>query len=78
MLIGYIQNEQNDRKKSPMIYVAIKCLFDCIMVNSFMLETDKDLRKLLLRQLRDMDYNVRYLATEGFCKLLMCERLHNP
>lgn len=45
MLIGYIQNEQNDRKKSPMIYVAIKCLFDCIMVNSFMLETDKDLQQ---------------------------------
>jgi hypothetical protein len=37
-LMGYIQNEQNDRKKSPMIYVAIKCLFDCLMVNSYMLD----------------------------------------
>ena len=43
-------------KKSPMIYVAIKCLFDCIMVNSFLLETDEkhaaqrsELKKLLLR-----------------------------
>ena len=67
-----------------MIYVAIKTLFDCLMVNSFMLEVDEenkvmrsDLRKLMMRQLRDMDYNVRYLSTEGFCKLLMCERINN-
>ena len=85
MLIGYITNDQNVRKKSSMIYAAIKCLFDCVMVNSFMLESDEennikrsDLKKLLLRQLRDMDYNVRYIATEGFCKLLMCERINNP
>lgn len=25
-----------------------------------------------------MDHNVRYIATEGFCKLLMCERINNP
>ena len=68
-----------------MIYVAIKCLFDCLMVNSYMLNTGKesaqeraDLKKLLLRQLRDIDFNVRYIATEGFCKLIMCERLHDP
>ena len=42
MLIGYIQNEQADRKKSPMIYVAIKCLFDCLMVNSYMLDESKE------------------------------------
>jgi hypothetical protein len=85
MLTGFIQNEQNDKKKSAMIYVAIKCLFDCTMTNGFMLETDEestqarsDLRKLLLRQLRDMDFNVRHIATEGFCKLLMCERVNNP
>ena len=40
MLIGYVQNEQNDRKKSSMIYVAIKCLFDCCMINGFMVESD--------------------------------------
>jgi len=56
MLIGYIQNEQNDRKKSSMIYAAIKCLFDCVMINGFMIETNEedtqnrsDLRKLLMR-----------------------------
>lgn len=85
MLTGFIQNEQNDRKKSAMIYVALKCIFDCLIVNGFMLDKDEetqesrsDLRKLLMRQLRDMDYNVRHIATEGFCKLLMCERIHNP
>lgn len=26
-----------------------------------------------MRQLRDADANVRYVATEGFCRLLMCE-----
>lgn len=84
MISGYIQNEQNERKKSPMIYVGIKTIFDCLMVNSFMLENDEenkllrsDIRKLLMKQLRDMDFNVRYLATEGFCKLLMCERINN-
>jgi len=56
MLIGYITNDQHVKKKSSMIYAAIKCLFDCIMVNSFMLETCEEfaekrgeLRKLLMR-----------------------------
>ena len=31
-----------------------------------------------MRLLRDTDYNVRLLATEGFCKLLICERMQNP
>ena len=82
MFIGFIQNEQNEKKKSPMIYVAIKSLFDCLMIHSFMLEMDEEtketrnnIRKLLMRQLRDYDYNVRWIATEGFCKLLICERL---
>lgn len=30
-----------------------------------------------MRLLRDSDYNVRLLATEGFCKLLICERMQN-
>ena len=25
-----------------------------------------------------MDFNVRYIATEGFCKILMTERINNP
>ncbi len=33
---------------------------------------------MLMRLLRDTDYNVRLLATEGFCKLLICERMQNP
>ena len=42
MLIGYVKNEQNDRKKSSMIYAAIKCLFDCVMINGFMVETNEE------------------------------------
>ena len=42
MLTGYISNEQNDRKKTPMVYVALKCLFDCLMVNGFMIETKEE------------------------------------
>ena len=26
-----------------------------------------------MQQLRDADYNVRYIATEGFARILMCE-----
>lgn len=26
-----------------------------------------------MKQLRDADFNVRYLATEGFCRMLMTE-----
>ena len=31
-----------------------------------------------MRLLRDSDFNIRLLATEGFCKLLICERMQNP
>lgn len=36
------------------------------------------LKKLMIRQLRDYDFNVRIIATEGFCKLLMCEKMNDP
>ena len=32
----------------------------------------------MIRQLRDYDFNVRMIATEGFCKLLMCEKINEP
>jgi hypothetical protein len=55
------------------------------MIHGFLLESGniqdllrQELRKLLMRLLRDSDYNVRLLATEGFCKLLICERMQNP
>jgi len=28
---------------------------------------------LLVRQLRDADLNIRFIATEGFCRMLMCD-----
>lgn len=31
-----------------------------------------------MKMLRDSDFNVRLLATEGFCKLLICERIQSP
>jgi hypothetical protein len=31
-----------------------------------------------MRLLRDIDYKVRHIVTEGFCKILTCERIHNP
>jgi hypothetical protein len=56
MFIGFIENEQNEKKKSPMIYVAIKSLFDCLMIHSIMLETNEEtketrnnLRKILIK-----------------------------
>ena len=56
MFIGFIQNEQNEKKKSPMIYVAIKSLFDCLMIHSVMLERNEEtkemrtnLRKILIK-----------------------------
>lgn len=55
------------------------------MIHGFLLESGniqdlsrQELRKLLMKLLRDSDFNVRLLATEGFCKLLICERMQNP
>lgn len=31
-----------------------------------------------MRQLRDADFNIRLLATEGFCKILLCESTDKP
>lgn len=38
MFMGYIRNDQNDKKKNPQVIVAIKCLFDCCLVNNYMIE----------------------------------------
>jgi len=55
----------------------LRGLFDCVIVHSlFLKNTDAKtlkLRQLLMKQLRDADFHVRYLATEGFCRMLMCE-----
>lgn len=57
----------------------LRALFDCVIVHSvFTKKGDSDtkllkLRQLLVLQLRDADLNVRYIATEGFARILMCE-----
>lgn len=41
MLEGYIQNEQKEKKKSSMVLIALKCLFDSLSVNGFLLQNDE-------------------------------------
>ncbi|CDW85365.1 at hook motif family protein [Stylonychia lemnae] len=84
-LIDYIQEEKQQKNKSIITQISLKCLFDGIMVHGFLLESGnskdiqrQELRKILMRLLRDSDYNIRLLATEGFCRLLICERMQNP
>ena len=31
-----------------------------------------------MRQLRDADFSIRLLATEGFARILICEKIQNP
>jgi len=81
-----LQEELYQKKKSKFALTALKCLFDCFMVHAYMVDSpgDKDAfekgetRNLLLQLLRDKDLEIRHLATEGFCRLLFCERLSNP
>ena len=83
-----IDEERPEPKKSSQVILMLKAIFDGLIVHSYMLKTsplgekttqedfDKRklrLRQLLLKQLRDADLNVRFIATEGFCRLLMCE-----
>ena len=56
MIMGYINNEKQDKKKSPMVSVALKCLFDCLAVNDYLLvensntdQVKEELIKLLTR-----------------------------
>lgn len=61
----------------------LKTLFDCAIVHSLFVKKIKSdttddtkilrLRTLLMKQLRDADYNIKSLATEGFCRMLICE-----
>ncbi len=46
MFIGFIQNEQNEKKKSPIIYAAIKSLFDCLMMQSVGLEINEEIKEM--------------------------------
>lgn len=80
-----IKAESMLKTKSDITIVCLKAILDGVMIHAFLLESGtsqdllrQDLRKLLMRLLRDSDYNVRLLATEGFCKLLICERMQNP
>ena len=93
MLMKSIDDERPEPKKSVQVIHALKAIFDGLIVHSYMLktspvspETSQDnfdkrklrLRQLLLKQLRDADLNVRFIATEGFCRLLMCEAADKP
>ena len=94
MLMKSIDDERPEPKKSQQVIQMLKAIFDGLIVHSYMLKTscpvgsdvsqddfDKrklKLRQLLLKQLRDADLNVRYVATEGFCRLLMCEAADKP
>lgn len=88
-LLKSIEEERAEPRKSPQVTLMLKAVFDGLIVHSYMLkanpmpewkttqdEFDKRklrLRQLLLKQLRDADLNIRFVATEGFCRLLMCE-----
>ena len=94
MLMKSIDDERPEPKKSQQVIQMLKAIFDGLIVHSYMLKTscpvgsdvsqddfDKrklKLRQLLLKQLRDADLNVRYVAAEGFCRLLMCEAADKP
>jgi len=63
----------------------LRALFDCVIVHSLFVKKHEHsqtkwlkLRSLLIKQLRDADRNVRYLATEGVCRILMCEAADKP
>jgi hypothetical protein len=85
VFMDQIRGESTLKTKSDITVVCLKAILDGVMIHGFLLESGnsqdlirQDLRKLLMRLLRDSDYNVRLLATEGFCKLLICERMQNP
>lgn len=93
-LMKCIDDERPEPHKSVMVIHALKAIFDGLIVHSYMLKTTPveggkttqdeferrklRLRQLLLKQLRDADLNVRFIATEGFCRLLMCEAADKP
>lgn len=81
--IKTIENERPEPKKSREVGFMLKTLFDCAIVHSLFVKKIKSdttddtkilrLRTLLMKQLRDADYNIKSLATEGFCRMLICE-----
>lgn len=76
-----IESETAEQSKSEIFAVMLQCLFDSSVVHSLFVKKQpeetrdslRQMRQLMLKQLRDSDANVRYLATEGFCRLLICE-----
>lgn len=93
MLMKSIEEERPEPRKSQQVILMLKAIFDGLIVHSYMLkaspvseQTTQDaydkkklkLRQMLMKQLRDADLNVRFIATEGFCRLLMCEAADKP
>eukprot|EP00347_Sterkiella_histriomuscorum_P020384 403338008 len=85
ILMDQIQKESELALKTSISHVSIKCIFDGVMVHGYLLESGnnqdiqrQELRKGLMRLLRDSDFTIRLLATEGFCRLLICEKIQNP
>jgi hypothetical protein len=89
LFMNGVERERSEQKKSKEVAFMLKALFDGVIVHSFFFklappdptgpkadqfdQRKLKLRQLLLKQLRDVDFNVRYLATEGFSRMLMCE-----
>lgn len=79
MFMSQIEMERPEPKKSKAFGIMLKGLFDSVIVHSLFVRKNNTpeimlrLRQLLVLQLRDADFNVRYIATEGFARMLMCE-----
>lgn len=82
MFLEGVEKDRPAPKKSEAFGIMLKGLFDAVIVHSLFVKKTNDpeklfkldkLRQLLVQQLRDADYHVRYIATEGFARMLMCE-----
>ena len=83
-LINAVESEKFTKKKSPVVHACLKTLFDCLQIHNFMWDSNnaldllrQEVRSLLMRQLRDADFSIRLLATEGFSRILVCEKIQN-
>lgn len=54
---------------------ALKGLFDIVLIHGFDSFESSEIFESLERFLKSEDQDLRTLATEGFCKLLMCKKL---
>lgn len=81
MFLKWIEQDRPEPSKSVVFGVILQTLFDAVIVYSLFTTRQASpedqlilkLRSLLMQQLRDADVNVRYIATEGFSRILMCE-----